>query len=573
VFQINYQIILISLVIFWGISCERTKENDSAGQPIPQGPLGKKAAVVTAHPEASKVGIEILKQGGNAFDAAVAVQFALAVSLPKAGNIGGGGFAVLRTASGETNTLDFREKAPLNAYRDMYLDEDSAVIENLSRKSALAVGVPGTVDGMVRLHDQYGSLPFASLLEPAINLARSGVILSSRDARELNKEREEFIKMNDGTVSFYKVDNWEKGDTIYHSDLARTLEQIREKGRMGFYGGWVADSLVSTVNHHHGIISKEDLNAYTGTWRKPIKGTFRGYEVISMPPPSSGGIALVQLLQGAEQLDSRQYDHNSAPYIHLLTEMQRRVYADRATYLGDPDFEDIPAEELLDPDYNRTRFQTIAPDKKTSSQDIKEGNVDVIESHETTHFSIVDEDGNAIAVTTTLNAYFGCKLVVKGAGFVLNNQMDDFSIKPGYPNMFGLVGGEKNAIKPGKRMLSSMTPTLVTKGDDLLMVLGTPGGSTIITTVFQTMLNVIDFGMTMQEAINAKKTHSQWLPDRIYVENGALDSATVKALKGMGHELHYWKQIGRQGCILKLPDGRLEAAADTSRSDGVGLVY
>lgn len=556
-------ILLVSLILSLG--CHPGLKPDQKNSVT--GFLGQQAMASSAHPLATKVGVDILRGGGNAFDAAIATHFALAVVFPRAGNIGGGGFAVYRLADGENGTLDFREKASKNASKDMYLDEKKEVIKGLSTEGHKAAGVPGSVDGIFKLHGKWGSKPMTELIQPAINLAYYGFTITANQAEEFNNKRDVFAKINGEDFFLLKKTPWKEGDSIRFVELASTLTQIRDRGRDGFYDGIVADQIVKEMQRGGGIITKEDLRHYQAKWRPPVVGNYRGYKVIAMPPPSSGGVAIIQLLQGAEKYNLSEMGHNTAKSIHILTELERRVYADRATYLGDPDFYNVPVNMLLDSTYNARRFATISKNKKTNSQEVKEGKVEVIESVETTHFSIVDAQGNAIAITTTLNAFFGCKVYVKGAGFFLNNEMDDFSVKPGVPNMFGLVGGEANAIVPEKRMLSSMTPTIVEKEGKLKMVIGTPGGSTIITSVFQAIMNVIDHGMTMQDAVNAKRVHSQWLPDRILVEQNGLNSRTIRKLERMGHEIEYRTSIGRMDCILIREDGTLEGAADHTRGD------
>jgi len=560
------KVVKVFFLLLAFISCQ---SQQSTYPPLPSetGPIGKEAMVSSAHPLATKVGVEVLKNGGNAIDAAVAVKFALAVVFPRAGNIGGGGFAVYRLNDGSIGALDFREKAPLAATRDMYLDEKGEVIKNKSIQGHLAAGVPGSVDGILKLHEQLGSKPLKELIQPAIHLAYYGFAITQDQADELNEKKEAFIEVNGPDFFLAKPTPWKAGDTIRFKELAGTLTQIRDYGRAGFYDGIVADQIVKEMQRGGGLITFDDLKKYESTWREPVTGRYRGHKIISMPPPSSGGVALLQLLQGAEMYDIGKLGHNTAKTIHLMTELERRVYADRATHLGDPDFYKVPVEMLLDPEYNKKRFSTISLNKKTNSQEIKEGNVDIIESVETTHFSIVDPEGNAVAITTTLNSFFGCKVYVKGAGFFLNNEMDDFSAKPGVPNQFGLVGGEANAILPEKRMLSSMTPTIVEKDGKLKMVVGTPGGSTIITSNFQVIMNVIDHGMTMQDAVNATRTHSQWLPDRILIEERYIEPKVIRKLKKMGHVIERRPSMGRMDCILVRPDGTLEGGADHTRGD------
>lgn len=518
--------------------------------------------VVTAHPLASEVGANVLKNGGNAFDAAVAVQFALAVVYPGAGNIAGGGFAVYRKGNGETGSLDFREKAPLAAALDMYLNAAGEVVGGLSSFGALSVGVPGTVDGMIQLHQKLGTLPFKDLVQPAIDLARNGFALTELEAAKLNRFQDEILLANDSTSCFFNPQKWQSGDHIVLPQLANTLELIRDRGRAGFYSGQVANFLIEELDRSNGVICQADLDAYKAVWREPVQGAYKQYNIISMPPPSSGGIALLQLLKGTESYNFKNFGHHSVRTIHLMTELERRVYADRATYLCDPDFQEVPVAMLLDSSYLTQRFADIRMDEKTDSRTIKEGTVDAIESIETTHFSIVDKDRNAIAVTTTLNGNYGSKVFVEKGGFFLNNEMDDFSVKPGAPNQYGLVGGKANAIAPGKRMLSSMTPTIVEKEGQLFMVVGSPGGSTIITSVYQTILNVLEHNMDMQQAIEAKKTHHQWLPDRILFEQDGLDAMVLTALEQLGHALEPRDAIGQVNAVLVLPDGLLQGGAD-----------
>ncbi|PCH68652.1 MAG: gamma-glutamyltransferase [Bacteroidales bacterium] len=527
----------------------------------------KNGVVVTAHYLASEVGNEILQNGGNAFDAAVAVQFALAVAYPRAGNIAGGGFAVIRTSKGECNSLDFRETAPEVAFEQMYCDEDGNVHSDLSQKGHLAVGVPGTVDGMVKLHQKYGSMKWEVLVEPAIRLAGNGVVLSGLEAAKLNAYHDQIKNQNKGksSIPYLRGSLFNEGDTLSNIALARTLLRIKVSGRNGFYEGETADLIVSEMEKYGGIITAEDLKGYQSVWRTPLIGEYRKHKIISMPPPSSGGIALVQLLKGAEKFKMNEFDFGSFEHVHLMVELERRVYADRAVWLGDPDYYEVPANRLIDKEYLENRFAAIEMDKKTNSQDIKAGTVEVIESFETTHFSIADSEGNAIAVSTTLNGNYGSKVVVDGGGFFLNNEMDDFSSKPGFPNQFGLVGGEANAIKPGKRMLSSMTPTIVEKNGELFMVLGSPGGSTIITSVFQNIINKIDFEMDPQQVVDAPRIHSQWLPDEVYVETDFLSKEVLNKLEDLGHIIKYKSKIGMMANIFVSNTGDYIGIADTKR--------
>jgi gamma-glutamyltranspeptidase/glutathione hydrolase len=559
--KIHYPLLLWFVLL---LGCSTTQLGSSR---LATGVIGEKAMVVSAHSEASKVGAEILRMGGSAWDAAVAVQFTLAVVYPVAGNIGGGGFALFRTKDGATGALDFREKAPLAAHRDMYLDEKGEVIDRLSLDGHLAAGVPGSVDGMYKLHQRFGRLDWRDLVQPAIELAQKGFVLTERGSAEIMRAYEAFKRVNTHSLKLVQKPEWKKGDLLKQLDLARTLERIRDQGRDGFYAGETARLILDEMERGGGMISEMDLDSYQSVWREPVQGYYRGHHIISMPPPSSGGIALIQLLKGVEPYNLHRAGHNKAKTLHVMTEVEKLVYADRATYLGDPDYIDIPQQMLLSDQYIRNRMSGIDLKQTTPSEQIKKGKVDVVESVETTHFSIVDGWGNAVSITTTLNSYFGCKVLVKDAGFFLNNEMDDFSVKAGVPNQFGLVGSVANEIHAEKRMLSSMTPTIVENDGKLFMVLGTPGGSTIITSVFQTILNVIDHNMGMQAAVNAKRLHHQWLPDRILLENDAIGEKTTSKLIKLGHELEPRGNMGMVDAILVLPDGILEGGADPRGDD------
>jgi gamma-glutamyltranspeptidase/glutathione hydrolase len=522
--------------------------------------------VVCATPDAAKVGLDILKKGGNAVDAAVAVQFALEVTHPQAGNIGGGGFMVYRSASGQTAALDFREKAPAAASMNMFLDSTGKVIPGMSLSTHQASGVPGSVDGMAEAHRKYGKLPWADLVQPAIDLAQKGFIITKKLAADLNYGRAQFIKLNPGSNYLLKEGGWKEGDTLIQQDLAKTLQLIRDKGRDGFYQGIVAGEIADEMKSGNGLITQTDLENYHSVWRTPLTGTYKGYKIIEMPPPSSGGVALLQLLQSVEPYPLQRWGYNRDSTIQLIVEAERRVYADRAKYLGDPDFFKVPADSLLNPAYIKMRMSSFSWNAATPSSSIQPGTFAGYESDQTTHYSIVDKDGNAVSITTTLNGGFGSKIFVKGAGFLLNNEMDDFSSKPGVPNMFGLVGGKANAIQPGKRMLSSMTPTIIEKDHKLFMVVGTPGGATIITSVFQTILNVTEFGMDMQQAVAAKRFHHQWLPDRVDIEKGAFDEAIKATLAQKGYKILDIGEIGRVDAILITPGG-YEGGADPRGDD------
>jgi gamma-glutamyltranspeptidase/glutathione hydrolase len=529
--------------------------------------ISENGMVVSAQPEASRVGAEILRKGGNAIDAAVATEFALAVCHPTAGNIGGGGLMVIRMADGEVDAIDYRERAPGGSSRDMYLDQNGDVIEGLSTKTRLGSGVPGTVAGMVEAHARYGRLTFKEVIQPSIDLAAKGFKISADQASSFNRMKELFLERNSGNISFVNDSVWHEGDLLIQPELAATLTLIRDNGSEGFYRGITAELLVEEMKRGNGIITLSDLESYAPVWRVPLKSDYRGYGIISMAPPSSGGVALIQLLEMVEKYPISEYGFQSPEAIHLMIEAERRVYADRAEYLGDPDFITVPIEKLTNAKYLDNRMLDFNPHSATSSTDISSGALLPLESEETTHYSVVDRNGNAVAATTTLNSGYGNGVVVSGAGFLMNNEMDDFSVKPGYPNSYGLVGGEANSIAPGKRMLSSMTPTIVEKGGELYMVVGSPGGSTIITSVFQTIVNVVDFNMNLKEAVDAPRFHHQWLPDNIAIEEGHFDTITIKYLEDMGHIFVSRGSIGRVDAIRVIENGRLEGGADRRGDD------
>lgn len=558
-------ITLIIIIFLW----QGCRQQTTVGEPyaIQKVASSSHAMVVTAHPLATDIGVEILERGGNAVDAAVAVQFALAVVYPIAGNIGGGGFMLIRDTSGEASALDFREKAPMAAYQDLYLDSMGQVMEGMSTTGHLSVGVPGAVDGMWRAHQRYGRLPWKELLAPAMALASEGILLTSQEAAELNAQQEVIRAVNAGPVPFIQDIPWRTGDRLVQTDLGTTLQRIADAGRDEFYLGETARLLVRESERGGGILTMEDLAAYEARWREPLIGQFQGMEVISMPPPSSGGVALLQLLKATEHYPLDRDAGTCVQTVHLMTELERRVYADRAKYLGDPDFVDVPMRILLDSQYIMDRLRGIRLDTVTPSSDIQAGLIPGYESDQTTHFSILDADGMAVSTTTTLNLAYGSKVVVQGAGFFLNNEMDDFSIKPGVPNYFGLIGYAANAIEPGKRMLSSMTPTIVVDHEKPRLIVGSPGGSKIITTVYQIILQTLVFGQDLPDAVAMPRYHHQWRPDTLFVEHDRVHPDTLEQLRRLGHRVVERSPIGRVDAIWIDDDGSLTGAADLRGDD------
>ena len=538
-------------------------------------------AVVSARKEASQIGLEIMKNGGNAYDAMIATHLALAVVHPTAGNIGGGGFFVYHHKDGSSGSLDFREMAPGNAFKDMYLDENGDVIPDMSTLGGAAVGVPGSISAIYEIHAKFGSLPIEDLFKPAINLAKNGFVVTKKQSNSLGDKLEDFIKVN-GEESLYSKKYYE-GDTIKNARFAETLSKISEYGPEVFYGGEIGEMIVNSVNKTGGIMTIDDLKNYESVWRDPVKFKYKDLEVISMSLPSSGGILLGQMLKVIEDYDIKSFGHNSVKTIQLLVEAERRAYADRSHFMGDPDYMNLPVYELMDKEYVVDRMENFSWDKATPSSEVKHGNIIVQESDETTHYSIIDKYGNSVSVTTTLNNSYGSKVFVEEGGFFLNNEMDDFSSKSGHPNFYGLIGSEANSIQPGKRMLSSMTPSIILKDSKPSLIVGTPGGSTIITSVLQTILNVYEFDLSVQEAVNAPRFHHQWLPDVVIFEEGIINKEKDSILKSKSYfvislpievdtgGMSARSSIGAVDAILIDEEGKVSTGADF-RGDDYGEI-
>lgn len=558
---------LCCILLLLAVSCQSSKKLmrvDPYHYGVTKKITARKGAVVSAHPLASKVGVEIMRQGGNAVDAAIAVQLALAVVYPNAGNIGGGGFMVARLSNGQRLALDYREAAPGAASRDMYLDRDGKVIPGRSINGHLSSGVPGTVAGLFEAA-RYARLPFKKLIQPAIDLAEKGFVITAREAAALNGIQDDMNEYNT-TPSVFQKRKWKGGDTLVQTDLANTLKRIRDGGAAGFYQGRTAELIVAEMKRGNGIVSLDDLKNYKAIWRTPHEFSYKDYTIVGMPMPSSGGTLLHQMMKMVENRPLASYGFLSPDAVQLMTEAERRAYADRAEYMGDADFFRVPQRTLTDSLYLVQRMSDYQTGVAGVSTQVKPGAIPK-ESEQTTHLSVIDADGNAVSVTTTLNNSFGSKTVVGGAGFFLNDEMDDFSAKPGVPNLYGAVGGEANAIAPGKRMLSSMAPTIVLKNGQPYIVLGTPGGTTIPTSVFQTIVDMVDFGMSTEDAVNKPKFHHQWLPDEVAVEH-TFPEATREALRKMGYKIVDRGEIGRTEVIKVLADGSFEAVADGRGEDG-----
>lgn len=564
----NFVVFITCTVLI--LSCNSSRKNNKAGSIDPyhytaqKKVIAENGAVVSAHPLASKVGLEILKKGGNAIDAAIATQLALAVVYPQAGNLGGGGFMVAKLADGKEISIDYREMAPGKAHRDMYIDSSGTARTDQSQDGHLASGVPGTVAGLFA-SAKYGKLSFDKLIQPAIDLAEKGYAIGVKEANSLNRLQKDLKAFNTIMPVFVKAVPWKEGDTLIQTDLANTLKRIKDKGQAGFYEGETAKLIVDEMKRGGGIISYEDLKNYTAKTREPHSFDYKGYKIIGMPMPSSGGLLLHQMMKMIEKRNIGAMGFHSAQAVQLMTEVERRAFADRGEYMGDADFYKVPVKQLTGEKYLEGRMKDYDPAKAGVSKQVPPG-IAMHESEETTHLGVTDKEGNAIAVTTTLNNSYGSRTVVGGAGFFLNDEMDDFSIKPGVPNMYGAIGGEANAIIPGKRMLSSMTPTIVLKDNKPYLVVGTPGGTTIPTSVFQTLVNILEFDMNTEDAVYKPKFHHQWLPDTLELEKG-FPPEIKDALLKMGYATRDRGGIGRTEVIKVLPDKKFEAVADRRGDD------
>lgn len=565
IFPMKWWLMLAGCTLLLSCSAPRRLDIDPYRYEVVKKTVATRGAVVSAHPLASKVGIEIMKRGGNAIDAAIATQLALAVVYPNAGNIGGGGFMVSRLANGELLALDFREKAPSSASRDMYLDDHGEVVKGKSVNGHLSSGVPGTVAGLFEMM-RYAKLPFSALIQPAIDLAEKGFVVTQREAISLNGIQDDLNRYNTMPSVFEKKTKWKAGDTLVQTDLAKTLKRIRDKGPKGFYEGPTASMIVEEMKRGRGIITLDDLKNYSAKWRTPHVFQYKGYTIAGMPMPSSGGTLVHQMMKMIEDRSIASFGFLSPQAIQLMTEAERRAFADRAEFMGDADFYKVPVEAITSDAYLKNRMKDYQPGVAGNSKTVKAGQP-AKESEQTTHFSVIDAEGNAVSVTTTLNNSYGSKTVVGGAGFFLNDEMDDFSAKPGVPNIYGALGGDANAIAPGKRMLSAMTPTIVLKDDKPFLVLGTPGGTTIPTSVFQTLVDILEFNMSTEDALYKPKFHHQWFPDQIDVEKG-FPQETRAALEKMGYTIKERGSIGRTEIIRILPNGQFEAVADNRGDDG-----
>lgn len=558
------KIVIIFILFSFSVSAQYTDINI-----IKEVKVKNKGVVVSAHPLASEAGAKVLRMGGNAYDAVIATQYALAVVYPQAGNIGGGGFLVGVKNNGEKFTIDYRETAPKKASRDMYLDKTGKADTDLSQNGRLAVGIPGSVAGFFATL-KHGKLPMEKIIQPAIDLAEKGFAITEQEASLLNAHKANFQKHNQTATVFVKDIPWKAGDLLVQKELAETLKLIQKSGAKGFYEGKTAELLVSEIKRGNGIITAEDLKNYKVAERKALEFEYKGNTVISMPLPSSGGILLAQMLKMSGYENLEKYQQNSTQTVQIMTEAERRAFADRAEYMGDPDFIQDKTSYLISDEYLKNRWKNFSFNKATSSSEVGKIIKQTKESTETTHISVIDKEGNTAAVTTTLNGLYGSKVVVSGAGFFLNNEMDDFSIKPGVPNMFGAVGGEANAIQPNKRMLSSMTPTIILKKGKPYMVVGTPGGTTIPTSVFQSIVNVIDFKLNANISVNAPKFHHQWLPETVAFEKN-FPETTIKDLEKLGYKTEKWNQIGRTEIILIEENGNIHAVADGRGDDSVAV--